>query len=120
MDNECGFFCWYDLPIYERSNKVISGFLKRIQELELRVEDEMHSEVHDFLDFVVSSGRMFVKDKANSRLSVDKRWKENFCWFFVGFLCLVIRSLAIIFCWKNVNVWKWISCVYPNVDSWLV
>ena len=67
---------------------MIPGLLRRIRELELRVEDGMHSQVHGFSDSVVSSGRVLVKDEENSKLSVDKRWKENFCWFVLGFYVL--------------------------------
>ena len=75
MDNGCGFFCWYDPPICERSKKVIPGLLRRIRELESRVEDGMHSEVNGFSDSVVSREKVLVEDEENSRLSVDKRWK---------------------------------------------
>ena len=58
--------------------------LRRIRELESRFEDEINSEVHCFSNSIISSGRVLVEDEANFRLSVDKRWKENFCWFFMS------------------------------------
>ncbi len=45
LDNGCGFFRWYDPPMCARLKKVIPGLLRRIRELEARIEDEMHNEV---------------------------------------------------------------------------
>ena len=82
MDNGCGFFRWYDPPICARSKKVIPGLLRRIRDLESRVEDGMNSELNGFSYSGVSSGRVLVEDEAISRLVIVKKIRMNFFWFF--------------------------------------
>ena len=92
MDNGCGFFGWYYSPMCARSKKMILGLLRRIYELELRVEYEM-LEDGNFSESAVSSTRLGNRGKM----------KETVCWFFLvcvldgfwGRLCesLVLRVL---------------------------
>ena len=91
MDNGCGFFRWYDSSMCARSKKAIPSLLRRIHELESRVEDEM-LEVDNFSESSVSSTRL-REDEVRSRLVNSGKMKENVCWFFFGYFWYV--------CWMD-------------------
>ena len=84
--NGCGFFHWYDPPMNARSRKVIPGLLRRIRQLEARIDDEIHNEV-ELSGSSVSSLRMRsnVDSEVNSTLKNKGR-----IWGIVRLVLLII------------------------------